>query len=76
MKKISQHKVQKSLASLGFIGLRKFRYPLDTKAPCPPLIDLVGPLAISDPRVNNCVRPPKPCVALNQFNLLPTNTLF
>ena len=39
------------MASLGFIGpLPKFRVPLDTKAPGPPLIYQVGPLAISDPQ--------------------------
>ena len=40
-----------------------------------PLIYLVGPLAISDPHINICVRPPNTCVALKQFNLLPPNTL-
>ena len=54
----------------------KFRSPLDTKAPGPPLIYLVGPLAILDPHINICVRPPNTCVALKQFNLLPPNTLF
>ena len=64
------------MASLGFIGPPKFRSPLDTKAPGPPLIYLVGPLAISDPHINICVGPPNTCVALKQFNLLPPNTLF
>ena len=54
----------------------KFRSPLDTKAPGPPLIYLVGPLAVSDPYINICVGPPNTCVALKQFNLLPPNTLF
>ena len=54
----------------------KFRSPLDTKAPGPPLIYLVGLLAISDPHINICVGPPNTCVALKQFNLLPPNTLF
>ena len=64
------------MASLGFIGPPKFRSPLDTKAPGPPLIYLVGPLAILDPHINICVGPPNTCVALKQFNLLPPNTLF
>ena len=33
------------------------------------------PLAISDPHINTCVGPPNTCVALEQFNLLPLNTL-
>ena len=43
------------MASLGFIGPPTFRSPLDTKAPGPPLIYLLGPLAISDSHntVNN-----------------------
>ena len=41
----------------------------------PPLIYLVGPLAISDPDINICVGPPNTCTALKQFNLLPPNTL-
>ena len=61
-----------NLASFGFIAPpHKFRSSLDTKAPGPPLIYLVGPLAISDPHINICVRPPNTCVALKQFNLLP-----
>ena len=64
------------MASLGFIGPPKFRSPLDTKAPGPPLIYLVGPLAILDPHINICVRPPDICIALKQFNLLPPSTLF
>ena len=48
---------------------------LNTKAPGPPLIYLVGPLAISDPHINICVGPPNTCIALKQFNLLPPNTL-
>ena len=50
--------------------------PLDIKAPGPPKIYLVGPLAILDPHINICVGPPNTCVALKQFNLLPPNTLF
>ena len=53
----------------------KFRSLLDTKAPDPPLIYLVGLLAILDPHINICVGPPNTCVALKQFNLLPPNTL-
>ena len=59
----------------------KFNYSINnkinmvnTKAPGPPLIYLVGPLAILDPHINICVRPPNTCVALKQFNLLPPNT--
>ena len=54
----------------------KFRSPHDTKAPGPPLIYLVGLLAILDPHINICVGPPNTCIALKQFNLLPPNTLF
>ena len=54
----------------------KFRSPLDTKSPGPPLIYLVEFLAILDPNINVCVGPPNTCVALKQFNLLPPNTLF
>ena len=50
-----------SMASLGFTG--------------PPLISLVGPLAISDPYINICVGLTNTCIALKQFNLLPPNTL-
>ena len=46
------------------------------KAPGPPLIYLVGPLAISDPHINVCVRPPNTCVALKQFNLLSLTHCF
>ena len=48
------------MASLGFIDPPKILGPppLDTKAPGPPLIYLVGPLAISDHHINICVRPP------------------
>ena len=53
-----------------------YRPPLDTKAPGPPLICLVGPLAILVPHINICVRSPNTCIALKQFNLLPPNTLF
>ena len=63
-------------ASLGFIGPPKIRSPLDTKAPGSPSIYLVGPLAISDPHINICVRPPNNCIALKQFHLLLPNTLF
>ena len=52
------------MASFGFIARPKFRSPLDTKAPGPPLIYLVGPLAISDTNINICVRRPNTCVAL------------
>ena len=64
----------------GIIGVHSpppplnFRSPLDTKAPGLPLIYLVGPLAISEPRINICVGAPNTCVALKQFNLLPSNT--
>ena len=54
----------------------KFRSPLDTKSPGPPLIYLVEFLAILDPNINVCVGPPNTCIALKQFNLLPPNTLF
>ena len=64
------------MASLGFIAPPKFRSPLDTKAPSPPLIYLVGPLAISDPNINICVGPPNTYVALKQFNLLPLTHCF
>ena len=65
-----------NMASLGFISSPpKFRSPLDAKAPSPPLIYLVGTLAISDPHINICVGPPNTCVALKQFHLLPPNTL-
>ena len=49
---------------------------LDIKAPRPPLIYLVGLLAILDPHINICVGPPHTCIALKRFNLLPPNTLF
>ena len=51
------------MASLGFIDPPKILGP--------PLIYLVGPLAISDPHVNICVGPPNTCIALKQSNLLP-----
>ena len=41
----------------------------------PPLIYLVGLLAVLDPYINICIGPPNTCVALKQFNLLPPNTL-
>ena len=70
------------MASLGFIAPPprilappKYRPPLDTEAPGPSLIYLVGPLAILDPHINICVTPPNTCIALKQFNLLPPNTL-
>ena len=56
-----------AMASFGFIA------PLNLG---PPLIYLVRLLAITDPHINICVRPPNTCVALKQFNLLPPNTLF
>ena len=70
------------MASLGFIGPpkilapipHKFRSPLDTKAPVPPLIYLVGPLAILNPHINICAGPPNTCIALKQYHLLPPNT--
>ena len=45
------------MLSLGFIGPppKILGPPLDTKAPGPPLIYLVQPLAISDPHINVCV---------------------
>ena len=53
-------KAVKQLPHHGIIGVHsppppKFRSPLDTKAPGPPLIYLLGPLAISDSHntVNN-----------------------
>ena len=65
------------IASLEFIGPpENFRSPLDTKAPGPPLIYLVGLLANSEPHINICVGSPDTCVALKQFNLLPPNMLF
>ena len=69
-----------NLWSHGIIGVHrpplKFRYPLDIKAPGPPLIYLVGLSAISDPHINICIGPPNTCVALKQFNLSPPNILF
>ena len=56
------------------MGPPKILSSLDTKAPGPPLIYLVGHLAISDPHINICVRPPNTCIALKQFHLLPPNT--
>ena len=55
------------MASLGFIAP-----PLNFG---PPLIYLVGALAISDPHINICVGPTNTSVALKQFNLLSPNTL-
>ena len=46
------------------------------KAPGPPLIYLVGPLAIWDSHINICVGPPNTCVALKQFHLLPLTHCF
>ena len=43
------------MALLRFIDPRKFWFPLDNKAPGPPLIYLVELLAISDPHINICV---------------------
>ena len=63
------------MASLGLIGPPKIRSPLDTKRPGSPLIYLVGPLAISDPHINICVRPPNTCIVLKQFHLLTPNPL-
>ena len=56
------------------IGVHRSR--LDTKAPSPPLIYPVGPLAISDPHIYICVGPPNTCVALKQFNLFPLTHYF
>ena len=56
------------MASLGFIAPPKILGP--------PLIYLVGPLAILDPNINICARPPNTCVALKQFNLLPLTHQF
>ena len=66
------------MASLGFIATppKNVTSPLDTKAPGPPLIYLVGHLAISYPHINICVRLLNTWVALKQFNLLPPNILF
>ena len=71
------------MTSLGFIAPPpkilappQFRSSLDTKVPGPPLIYLGGLLAVSDPHINICVGPPNTCIALKQFNLLPSNTLF
>ena len=50
--------------------------PLILKLHVPPLIYLVGTLAISDLHINICVGPTNTCIALKQFNLLPPNTLF
>ena len=61
------------MASLGFIAPPP--PTLDTKAPGPPLIYLVGPLAVLDPYINISVGPHNTCIALKQFNLLPPNTL-
>ena len=57
------------MASLGFIGPPR-------KILGPPLIYLVGPLAISDPHINICVGPQNTCIALKQFNLLPLTHSF
>ena len=51
----------------GMIGVHRF--PLIPKLQIPPL-------AISDPHMNICARPPNTCVASKQFNLLRLNTLF
>ena len=62
----------------GIIGVHKpilkLGPPFDTKAPGAPLIYLVGPLAISDPHINICLRPLNTYVALKQLNLLSPNT--
>ena len=47
--------------------------PLDIKAPGPPLVYLVGLLAILDPCINICVGTANTCIALKQFNVLPPN---
>ena len=64
------------MASLGFIGPPKFRSPLDTKAPGPPLIYLVGPLTILDPHINICAGPPNTCIAFWSNLIYYPNTLF
>ena len=51
------------------------RLSLDIKAPGPPLIYLVGRLAILDPHINICVGLPNTCVVMKEFNLLLPNTL-
>ena len=58
------------------MGPPKILSSLDTKAPGPPLIYLVGHLAISDPHTNICIGTPNTCITLKQFILLPPNTLF
>ena len=68
------------MASLEFIAppppqkKKNIRSPVDTKGL--PLIYLVGPLAISEPHINICVRTLNTCVALKQYNSLPPNTWF
>ena len=64
-------KVSAPHATHGIIGIH--RPP--PKILGPPLIYLVGPLAILASHINICVGPPNTCVALKQFNLLPPNTL-
>ena len=68
-----------NMALLGFIAPPpplNLAPPPDTKAPGPPLIYLVGLLAILDTHIGICVGPPNTCVALKQFNSLPRNALF
>ena len=64
------------MASLGLICPLNLGPPLDTKAPGPPLIYLVGLLGISDPHINIYVGPPNTCIALKQFNLLLPSIFF
>ena len=50
---------EQMMASLGFIAP-----PLNLG---PPLIYLIGPLAISDPHINICVGPPNTYIALKEY---------
>ena len=64
------------MASLGFIASPpKILGPPWYQSSRSPIIYLVKPLAILDPHMNVCVGPPNTCVALQQFNFLPPNTL-
>ena len=64
------------MASLGFIASPpKILGPPWYQSSRSPIIYLVKPLAILDPHMNVCVWPPNTCVALQQFNFLPPNTL-
>ena len=70
------------MASLGFIGHLKILDlplnlgpPLIPKLQVHPFIYVVGLLAILDHHIKICVGLPDTCIALKQFNLLPSNTL-